>query len=112
MARIREFSEEDEDHFELEDTQNEIEMEDSITIQKPNRNCCTNGSSSGNCLSQTRSKSDALKFKLITLAIAISSRSIYIWVPQMGNYRYKKTNLKYIIDPPSDSNKQFRSIGK
>jgi hypothetical protein len=38
MPRIRDFSEENEDHFEIEDTQNEIDMKDSITVQKPNRN--------------------------------------------------------------------------
>jgi hypothetical protein len=111
MPRVREFSEDDEDHFEIEDTQNEIDMEDSITVQKPNRNCSTNGSSSGDHLSQTQSKTDALKFRLITPAVAIGSRSIYIWVPQIGNYRYEKTNMKYIIDPSSDSNKQFQSTG-
>jgi hypothetical protein len=87
-------------------------MEDSITVHKPNRNCSTNGSSSGDRLSQTQSKSDALKFKSITPAVAIGSRSIYIRGPQMGNYRYEKTNMKYIIDPSSDSNKQLQSTGK
>jgi hypothetical protein len=99
MPRVREFSEDDEDHLEIDDTQNEIDMEDSITLQRPNRNCSTNGSSSGDRLSQTQSKSDALKFKLITPAVAIGSRSIYTRVPQMGNYRYEKTNMKYIIGP-------------
>jgi hypothetical protein len=46
MPRVREFSEKDEDHFEIQVTQNEIDMEDSITVQKPNRNCPTNASSS------------------------------------------------------------------
>jgi hypothetical protein len=87
-------------------------MEDLITIQKPNRNCSTNGSSSGDCLSQTQSKSEALKFKSITLVITIGVRSIYSRVPQMGNYRYEKTNMKYIIDPLRNSNKQFQSTGK
>jgi hypothetical protein len=79
MPRVREFSEEDEDHFEIEDTQHEIDMEDSITVQKPNRNSSTNGSSSGDRLNQTQSKSDALKFKSITPVTALGSRSIYTW---------------------------------
>jgi hypothetical protein len=51
MPRIRKFSEEDKDQFEIEDMPNEIDMEDLITVQKPNRNCFTNGSSSGDYLS-------------------------------------------------------------
>jgi hypothetical protein len=109
MPRIRELSQEDEDHFEIEDTQNEVDIEDSITLGKPNRNYSTSRSSSRDRLTQTQSKSDALKFKSVTPAVAIGSRSIYTLVPQMGNYRYEKTNMKYVIDPSSDSTKQFRS---
>jgi hypothetical protein len=54
MPRIREFNQEDEDHFEIEDTQNEIDMEDSITLGKPNRNYTTSRSSSRDRLSQTQ----------------------------------------------------------
>jgi hypothetical protein len=38
MPRIRGFSQGDEDQFEMGDTQNEIDMEDSITLEKSNRN--------------------------------------------------------------------------
>jgi hypothetical protein len=38
MPRIGDFSQDDEDLFEMEVNQNEIDMVDSITLVKPNRN--------------------------------------------------------------------------
>jgi hypothetical protein len=60
MPRIREFSQDDEHQFEKEVTQNEIDMEDSITLGKPKRNYSASRSSSPDCLTQTQSKSPGL----------------------------------------------------
>jgi hypothetical protein len=53
MPRVREFIQDDEEQFEMGDTQNRIELEDSITIEQPNRNYSISRSSSPNPLTQT-----------------------------------------------------------
>jgi hypothetical protein len=77
MPSMGEFCEENNDYFEIEDSQNQVNIHNLITIDNPNNNYSISLSSSGYCLTHSLLKSDALKFTSNTLLITICSSSSY-----------------------------------
>jgi hypothetical protein len=88
MPRIREFCSKDDDHFEIEEIQKEIAMERLNYHTKTEQKLPTDRLLFSDHVHQTQSTSDLLKFKAMTPPVVRGSRSIYISIPQMRNYRY------------------------